>query len=116
MANLVSALLLGIASASARLAARWPAEPVADEDSSLFRQLQAKLGAKVEAILGTSLHARALAEAPANSPPSLEDIAQYNIILFVSIAIVLIFYFASMALVNMEHMNDSLLYSKSKTD
>ena len=54
--------------------------------------------------------------ADAAAAPTSEEIAQYNIILFVSIGLVLIFYFASMALVGMEHTNDSLLYSKSKSD
>ena len=34
-------------------------------------------------------------------PPTTEQISQYNIILFSSIALVFIFYFSAMALVNM---------------
>ena len=103
-----------IVSATANVAARWPASPITDDDSSLFRQLQGKIGASNEWIIGAS-HMRLLAE-EGGAAPTYEEIASYNIILFVSIALVVIFYFASMALVNMEHMNDSLLYSKSKAD
>jgi len=58
-------------------------------------------------------HARLLAE---GAPPTYGEIAEYNIILFSAIGMVLIFYFAVMALVNMDVGNDSLLYSKSKTE
>ena len=105
-------LLLAIAAASSQLGATWPATPAADNDGGLFRRLQQKLG--VEPAVATPLTpTRSLS---GSGPPSYEDIAQYNIILFVSIVIVVAFYFASMALVNMEHMNDSLLYSKTKSD
>ena len=57
------------------------------------------------------MHARALA---AGGPPSGNDIAQYNIILFSSIFLVFITYFSMMALVNMDFGNDSLLYSGGK--
>ena len=56
-------------------------------------------------------HARMLGGAPSSF-----DIAEYNIILFSSIAMVFTFYFSIMALVNMDVGNDSLLYSKSKSD
>lgn len=59
-------------------------------------------------------HARMLAASDA--PPSMEEIAQFNIILFISIALVLISYFSMMAMVNMDVGSDSLLYSKSKSD
>jgi len=59
-------------------------------------------------------HARMLAAE--FGPPSGNDIATYNIILFSSIGLVFIFYFSIMALVNMECEGDSLLYSKSKGD
>lgn len=55
-----------------------------------------------------TVHARALA---GSGPPSSNDIAQYNIILFSSIALVFISYFSVMALVNMDIGKDSLLYS-----
>ena len=42
--------------------------------------------------------------------------SQFNIILFISIALVLISYFSMMAMVNMDVGSDSLLYSKSKSD
>ena len=57
-----------------------------------------------------TVHARALA---GSGPPSSNDIAQYNIILFSSIALVFISYFSVMALVNMDIGKDSLLYSGS---
>lgn len=57
-------------------------------------------------------HARMLAAAA----PSYGEIADYNIILFSSIAMVFVFYFSIMALVNMDFGNDSLLYTKSKGD
>ena len=44
-------------------------------------------------------HARMLAASDA--PPSTEEIAQFNIILFSSIALVIICYFSMMAMVNM---------------
>ena len=44
---------------------------------------------------------RARLLATADAPPSTEEIAQFNIILFSSIALVLICYFAMMAMVNM---------------
>ena len=50
------------------------------------------------------------------APPTSGEIAEYNIILFSAIAMVFIFYFSIMALVNMDVGNDSLLYSKSKSD
>jgi hypothetical protein len=58
-------------------------------------------------------HARLLGEGGA---PSYNEIATFNIILFSSLAIIFAFYFAVMALVNMDVTNDSLLYSKSKSD
>lgn len=48
--------------------------------------------------------------------PSGDAIAEYNILLFSSIGMVVVFYFAAAALMNMDVTNDSLLYSKSKTD
>lgn len=64
-----------------------------------------------------SLHqakrARQLSESGA---PSGNDIATFNIILFVSIALVLCTYFGMMAMVDMDLGNDSLLYAKSKSD
>lgn len=102
-----------VAAASCQLASRWPAQPVADDDGSLFRSMQQRLGAKAAEIV---TGARMLSENTEGAPPSYEDIAQYNIILFASIALLLITYFSFEALFNMEHMNDSLLYSKSKTD
>ena len=111
--TLCVALALGVASGN--VAARWPDSPVADEDGSLFLRLQKNFGVKADAIMEATLaNARKLASEPV--APSYEEIATFNIILFVSIGLVFIFYFASMALVNMEHTNDSLLYSKSKTD
>ena len=50
----------------------------------------------------------------AEGPPSGDDIATFNIILFTSIALLLITYFSMMALVNMDFGNDSLLYSGGK--
>ena len=47
---------------------------------------------------------------------TLAEVAEYNIILWMSIILVFVFYFAAMALVNMDVTNDSLLYSKSKSD
>ena len=65
------------------------------------------------ALLTQASHARLLAE---GAPPTSGEIAEYNIILFSAIALVFIFYFSIMALVNMDVGNDSLLYSKSKSD
>ena len=35
-----------VAAASCQLASRWPAQPVADDDGSLFRSMQQRLGAR----------------------------------------------------------------------
>ncbi|KOO29110.1 hypothetical protein Ctob_006182 [Chrysochromulina tobinii] len=84
-------LASALAAVAANLAETWPQDPV-----------------------GKTVHARALA---GSGPPSSNDIAQYNIILFSSIALVFISYFSVMALVNMDIGNDSLLYSGGlKTD
>ena len=44
---------------------------------------------------------RVLAAAAADAPPGYEEIAQYNIILFISIGLVLITYFSMMSMVDM---------------
>ena len=62
---------------------------------------------------GKAKRARQLSESGA---PSGNDIATFNIILFVSIALVLCTYFGMMAMVDMDLGNDSLLYAKSKSD
>ena len=60
------------------------------------------------------LHARRmLAEVQA---PSSEETALYHIIAWSSLIMVLVFFFASMALCNMQVESDSLLYSKAKAD
>jgi len=66
-----------------------------------------------EAPVGKTVHARMLSEAGA---PDENALAEYNIILFSSIVLVIITYFAMMTMVNMDFGNDSLLYSKSKSD
>ena len=101
----------------ANFASRWPDGPVPDDKGQLFRELQASLGAKPEEIVGKMMqHHHRILEGDPNAPPSMNDIATFNIILFTSIALVLVFYFSIMATVNMDYANDSLLYSKSKND
>jgi hypothetical protein len=110
-------LAAALVPALGEIAVRWPAEPVADEDGSLFRKLQVRLGVKADAVFDAAPeHARMLTEASAGTPPTYDDIASYNIILFSSIIIVVVFYFSIMAMVNMDYQGDSLLYSKSKSD
>ena len=48
--------------------------------------------------------------------PSAEETALYHIIAWSSLIMVLVFFFASMALCNMQVESDSLLYSKAKAD
>ena len=98
---------------------RWPDEPVADADGSLFRKLQLSLGADKASVVAPtplSAHGRALAGSDAGGPPSYDDIATFNIVVFLSIALVAISYFSIMSMVNMDYQSDSLLYSKAKTD
>ena len=107
-------LLMAIAGVASQLAARWPDEPLADGNGALFREMQARLGAEGSTFRAVSpLHARMLS---GSDVPSGEDIATYNIILFSSIAMVAMFYFSIMAMVNMDYQSDSLLYSKGKMD
>mmetsp|Transcript_40238 Transcript_40238/g.106554 ORF Transcript_40238/g.106554 Transcript_40238/m.106554 type:complete len:94 (+) Transcript_40238:17-298(+) len=80
-----------ISSITATIGASWPSSPV-----------------------DQTPHARLLGAGA--SGPSGNDIATYNIILFSSIGMVAAFYFATMALVNMDVGNDSMLYSKAKAD
>jgi len=83
--------------------------------ASVLSTVAAQIGASwPEAPVEKTEHARMLAAE--FGPPSGNDIATYNIILFSSIGLVFIFYFSIMALVNMECEGDSLLYSKSKGD
>jgi hypothetical protein len=100
------------------------ARPLTASAGALGSKNAAAPDARAEAALAQSalvveaearaIHARALA---GSGPPSSNDIAQYNIILFSSIALVFISYFSVMALVNMDIGNDSLLYSGGlKTD
>ena len=56
---------------------------------------------------------RKLAEVQA---PSSEETALYHIIAWSSLMMVVVFFFASMALCNMQVESDSLLYSKAKAD
>ena len=56
---------------------------------------------------------RKLAEVQA---PSAEETALYHIIAWSSLMMVVVFFFASMALCNMQVESDSLLYSKAKAD
>ena len=107
-------LMMALAGVAAELAARWPDEPIADDSGALFRETQARFGAKGASMHSVSpLHARMLADSDA---PTIDDIATYNIILFSSIAMVAMFYFSIMAMVNMEYQTDPLLYSKGKID
>jgi len=108
-------LALGVASCQlAEKAAAWPKDPVGDPASLLFRQLQARLGVKEEMIVDATPQRRILKGQSA--PPSYDDIATFNIILFSSIALVFVFYFSIMAMVDMDYQSDSLLYSKAKTE
>merc|ERR1719424_2240836 len=94
-------LLIAIAGVASQLGARWPDEPLADENGALFREIQTRLGAKGASMHAISpLHSRMLS---ASDVPSGEDIASYNIILFSSIAMVVMFYFSIMAMVNMDY-------------
>lgn len=81
------ALASAAAQATAAIGASWPAEPV----QAARRMLQAEA-------------------------PSYDSIAEYNIILFSSLGMVAVFFFAASALMNMDVGNDSLLYSKTKSD
>ena len=51
-----------------------------------------------------------------DGPPTSEAIAEYNIILFSSLGLFVVFYFAAYALMAMDVGHDSLLYSKTKSD
>ena len=95
MLRSLSLLLLGacaplVAALGETLGAVWPTEPV-----------------------GKTAHARLLQE---TLGPTVDQIAEYNFILFSSIIIAVCFYFAIMAMVNMDFETDPLLYSKSKGD
>ncbi|KAL1498439.1 hypothetical protein AB1Y20_013764 [Prymnesium parvum] len=89
-ARIISLLLAALTGATAHLASSWPERPLG--------QLHAR---KLEA---TSL------------PPSDDDLAIFQIIACSSIALTIAFFFAIAAMFNMEYTNDSLLYSKSKSD
>ena len=108
----MAALILYAASAASHVASRWPAAPVTADADSLLAKLSTAIGLSADSLAAVGQRGRMLGDV--GTPPSIDEIASFNIILFVSIALVLVFYFSAMALVNMEHMNDSLLYSKSK--
>eukprot|EP00965_Chrysotila_dentata_P233136 6199405-Pleurochrysis_carterae.AAC.1 len=84
-------LMASLASAAAHIASEWPAQP-------LFKSETAHMA-----------HRALAAEEDI-------DIGMYQIILWSSITIVIAAYFATIALVNMDVGNDSLLYSKAKME
>ena len=89
------ALVLALAAcagvAQAQLGSSWPAEPVPAE------------GLRAAA-------SRQLAEAAS------ADIANYHVILWSSLGLVVVTFYCVMALFNMDISQDSLLYSKFKSD
>ena len=85
---------------------QWPDQPLSKGEA---------MGVQGEHLAAPQmLHAhRMLAEVQA---PSSEETALYHIIAWSSLIMVLVFFFASMALCNMQVESDSLLYSKAKAD
>ena len=97
-------LLAVLALSSAHLASTWPERPLS-KDVNLEQHYASEHHA----------HARALAE-EVDKPPTDDELAMFQIIAVSSIGFAVVFFFAIGAMFNMEYTNDSLLYSKSKSD
>ena len=105
MAKLRFAVLLSaLALVAAQVGRGWPDRPLAKE-----------LGLE-EHYESVAHHARMLAETQAAAGYSDDEIAMFQFMAMSSIITVFVFYFAMMAMVNMDYANDSILYSKAKGD
>ena len=106
MAALRGALLCIACTVAASSWPQWPDQPLSKGET---------VGVEGEHLAAPQVlqaH-RKLAEVQA---PSSEETALYHIIAWSSLMMVVVFFFASMALCNMQVESDSLLYSKAKAD
>ena len=87
---------------------QWPEQPLSKDGT---------VGVQAEHLAAPQmLHARRMLADVEYQAPSAEDTALFHIIAWSSLGMVLVFFFASMALCNMQVENGSLLYSKAKAD